>query len=164
MIDRVEVDEKSLARLVATLRAESDGKALTRDLVSELRKVAEPALLAARASLMSMASGSSVEPGLRSTVAAHTRIRVRLVGKRPGVSIRADKTGMPRGFDNAPKRLNSPKGWRHMVFGDPDVWVTQRGKPGWFDDTISRHRPAAVRAAQKALDDMARRIDAKTRG
>jgi hypothetical protein len=164
MIGRIEVDERSLARLVAALNSESDGRELGHDLVRELTAVAEPALNAARASLMSMASESHALPGLRATVARHTRIRVRLSGKHPGVSIRADKSGMPRGFDNAPKRLNSARGWRHMVFGDANTWVTQRGKPGWFDDTISTFKPAARRAAQRALDDVARRIDSRTRG
>lgn len=164
MIERIEVDEKSLTRLVTALDAESDGKALTRDLVRELESVAEPALRAAKASLLGMASHSEQSPGLRNTVAEHTRTRVRLTGKHPGVSIRSDKVGMPRGFNNAPKRLNSAKGWRHMVFGDANTWVTQRGKPGWFDDTISKFKPAARRAAQKALDDVAKRIDQRTKG
>jgi hypothetical protein len=163
MIERIEVDERSLARLVTALRAESDGQALDRDLVHELEDVAKPALEAAKASLLGMESSSEVLPGLRTTVADHTRIRVRLTGKHPGVSIRADKLGMPRGFNNAPKRLNEARGWRHQVFGQ-DVWVTQRGKPGWFDDTISKFKPAARQAAQKAMDGMAKRIDVRTKG
>jgi hypothetical protein len=164
VIERVEVDEKSLARLVTALRAESDSNALARDLVHGLERVAEPALAAARSALFGMASSSDVLPGLRSTVAAHTRVRVKLSGKHPGVSIRSDKTGMPRGFANAPKRLNSARGWRHQVFGNPTVWVTQRGAPGWFDGTIPRFQGAAQRAAEKAMDDMAKRIDARTKG
>ena len=160
----MEVDEKSLRLLVAALRAESDGKELGRSLARELKAVAEPALQAARGALMSMPSGSHEAPGLRSTVAARTTIRVRLSGKHPGVSIRSSKSGMPRQFNNAPKRLNAAKGWRHTVFGDDSKWVTQLGMPGWFDDTIPRFKPAAQRAAKKVMDDMARRIDLKTRG
>ncbi len=163
MIDRVEVDEKDLRLLVSALRNEADGKELSRDLVRELTRVAEPALRAAQGELMSMGSTSNVLPGLRSTVARRTKIKVRLGGRRPGVAILSDKIGMPRGFNNAPKRLNSARGWRHMVFGQ-DRWVTQRGKPGWFDTTISRFKPAAERAARKALDDVARRIDRRTKG
>lgn len=163
MIDRVEVNQRDLTRLVAALRAEEDGKELSRDLVRRLRDVAEPALKAAKADLMTMGSSSQVLPGLRTTVTQHTKIRVRLGGRRPGVAIISDKNGMPRGFHNAPKRLNEKRGWRHMVFGE-DRWVVQRGKPGWFDDTISRFKPAAQRAAQRALDDVARRIDMKTKG
>lgn len=163
MIQRIEVDQRSLTRLVTALRQESDGKALTRDLVQKLERIAEPALLAARAELMAMESHSNVQPGLRSTVVAHTEVEVKLGGKRPGVSIRAHKTGMPRGFANAPKRLNEPRGWRRRVFGT-NRWVVQMGRPGWFDDTIPRFKPAAERAAGQALDEVARRIDMKTRG
>lgn len=159
----MEVDEKDLARLVVALRAEADGKQLGRELARELKAIAEPALQAARGALMSMASSSHVLPGLRQTVAARTTIRVRLSGKHPGVLIRASKSGMPRGFNNAPKRLNA-RGWRHTVFGDDGVWVTQRGRPGWFDDTIPRFQDVARRAAAKALDDVARRIDQRTKG
>jgi len=161
---RMEVDEKSLVRLVAALRSEADGKELGRELALELRAVAEPALQAARGALMSMPSSTHDVPGLRSTVAARTRISVRLSGKHPGVAIRASKAGMPRQFNNAPKRLNAAKGWRHTVFGDDSKWVTQLGMPGWFDDTIPKFKPAAQKAAKEAMDNMARRIDLKTRG
>jgi hypothetical protein len=163
MQEHIEVDQRSLVRLTRALRAEEDGKALANDLVRELRHVAEPALEAVRASILSMGSHSEALPGLRSTVAQHTKIVVRTGGKRPGVMIRADKNGMPRGFANAPKRLNSVKGWRHRVFGT-DRWVTQIGKPGWFDDTLQAFKAPATRAAQQAMDRMAARIDRKTRG
>lgn len=163
MIERIEVDEKQIVRLVAALDAEADGKALGRDLVQELEHVVEPAVMAAQASIMSMSSSTELTPGLRSTVASHTHARVRLTGEHPSVGVAVDKTGMPRDFTNAPKRLNSRKGWRHRVFGR-DVWVTQRGKPGWFDDTIEKFKPAAERAAAKALDKVAERIDRRTKG
>jgi hypothetical protein len=161
--EHIEVDQRSLVRLTRALRAEADGKALAADLVKELKRVAEPALEAVRASILSMGSHSEALPGLRATVAQHTKIIVRTGGKRPGVMIRADKTGMPRGFANAPKRLNSAKGWRHRVFGT-DRWVTQMGKPGWFDDTLKAFKAPAKRAAQEAMDRMAKRIDYKTKG
>lgn len=164
MDQHVEVDQKQLRRVYAALRAEEDGKELSRDLVRELRDVAEPAAEAARAAILSMGSHSEALPGLRGTVAHHTRVKVRLTGKRPGVMVRVDKNGMPRGFRNAPKRLNSARGWRHQVFGNPDVWVSQRGKPGWFDDTMKKFTAEAREAAGHALDKVAKRIDNKTRG
>jgi len=164
MQEHVEVDQKHLVLLTRALRAEGDGKTLSRELVRELKAVVEPAAAAARAAILSMGSTSDTEPGLRTTVARMVKTGVRTTGKHPGVFIRAKKTGMPRNFNNAPKRLNATKGWRHTVFGNDQVWVTQRGKPGWFDDTIAAFKPAAIRAAQKVMDDMARRIDFKTRG
>jgi hypothetical protein len=164
MEHRVEVDQKQLARVVSALRAEGDGKQLSRDLVRELRHVAEPAAAAARAEILSMGSHSDTIPGLRTTVASHVKVKVRLTGKHPGVMVRVGKTGMPRGFRNAPKRLNSARGWRHKVFGNPDVWVVQRGKPGWFDDTMHKFTAETRKGAAAALDKVAKRIDNKTRG
>lgn len=164
MQEHVEVDQRALKLLYSALRKEEDGKELVRDLSRELRKVAEPAAAAARAAILSLGSHSEALPGLRSTVASRVKVSVRISGKRPGVRIRVSKAGMPRGFNNAPKRLNSAKGWRHPVFGNRDLWVTQHGKPGWFDDTVSAFRPAAVLGAARALDKVAKRIDNKTRG
>lgn len=162
MIERVEVDERSLVRLVAALEAEADGELLRRDLVTRLEAAARPALLAAQGSILSMRSKGHPGPVLRQKVADQTRLHVRLGGRHPGVEIRAHKSGMPRGFHNAPKRLNS-RGWRHQVFGT-DTWVTQVGKPGWFDRSVRRHRARAVRAAKQAMDGIAERISTKARG
>lgn len=160
----VEIDPVSYRLLVSALRKEADGKELRRDLIRGLRVAAQPALTAVRAAVMSMPSSSSQTPGLRASVASHTRITVRLSRKRPGVSIKASKRGLPRGFRNAPKNLNRGEGWRHPVFGDRENWVPQVGRPGWFDDTLRTFKPSTVEAAKHAMDAVARRISARTRG
>ena len=161
----VEVRKTDLQLLVRALRAEADGKALRRDLVRGLKAAVEPAAAAARASILGMGVRglSHAEPGLRSSVARATKVSVRTSGKRAGVRVLVKKHSMPRGFFNAPKRLNSRKGWRHPVFGS-DRWVLQRGKPGWFDDTLEKAKPAATAAAAAALETVAKRISAKTKG
>lgn len=167
MIERIEVDNTSLAALVTALRAESDGKKLTRDLVVQLEAIAEPIAMEARLAILSMDSSRATTRGvgLRATVASRVVVRVRLGSKRhPGVAIRALSTGMPRGFTEAPKRLNSKRGWRHPLFGNRDSWWHQIGQPDWFDGTMARHRTRARRAAQRAIDNVARRISARTRG
>lgn len=158
LAQRVEVDSKQLAKVVRALKRESDGKQLARDLVRGLRLVAEPALLAVRGAILSMDSHSEVEPGLRAAIARQTKISVRTTGRRAGVSIYSKKTGMPRNFYNAPKRLNEARGWRHPVFGHVTRWVTQRGRPGWFDDTLKPFREPGKEAASQALHAVARRI------
>lgn len=163
MAEAIEVDRASLRLLVAALRKEADGRELKRDLVRELRVVATPALVAARAAILAMPSTSTREPGLRATVAKNTKISVTTTGRRAGVRIRAMKTPMLRGFRNAPKRLNAKGGWRHPVF-KTGKWVTQLGQPGWFDDTLPPFKPAAVAGAAAAMDAVARRISARTRG
>lgn len=162
---RVEVDRTDLRRLLRALRDEADGKEMRRDLVRGLRTAVTPAVQLARGSILSMGTKGvdTASPGLRSSIAAATKISVRTGKNRPGVRVVVKKTTMPRGFRNAPKRLQSKKGWRHPVHGS-DRWVTQRGKPGWFDDNMAKAEPAAVAAAEIVLDNVARRISAKTRG
>jgi hypothetical protein len=165
---RVELDSRSLQQLVRALKKESDGKELARDLVRNLRSVAQPALAAVRSSILSMGSHSEEEPGLRAAVARRTTISVRTTGKRPGVSIKASKVGMPRGFRNAPRLLNATRGWRHPVFSPRitgtgkqiNAWVKrdQMGKPGWFDDTLRAFREPGKQAAARALQAAADRI------
>lgn len=160
---RIEVDPKSLRLLVRALRKEADGKELVRDFKRNLVAVAEPAAAAAKASILSMESHHDSQPGLRAAIARATKVSIRTTGKRAGVAIRASKLGMPRGFRNAPKRLNAKGGWRHPVYGR-DVWVSQLGKPGWFDDTIATFKPEAVVAAKRAMVEIAKRISRSTRG
>lgn len=158
---KVEVDSKRLQKVVRALKKESDGSELARDLTQKLRKVAEPALGAVRAAILSMDSHSESVPGLRASIARATKISVRSTGKRPGLSIYTTKTGMPRGFEKAPKHTNSVKGWRHRVFGT-DKWVAQIGKPGWFDATLKPFREPAVQAADEALKAAERRVSERS--
>lgn len=157
---RVEVDQRDLRRLVTALNREADGKELRRDLVTELKTVVEPYAQLARGSILSMSSQGLASPPLRSAVAAAVKTEAKLSGRRAGVSVVARKTGMPRGFKNAPK-LTNRKRWRHRVFGT-DRWVDQTGKPGWFDDTMRRADAAAEQAAKRAMDNVADRIQQRT--
>lgn len=159
----VEVDPRDLTRLVAALNKEADGKELRRELIAGLKAAAEPAAVEARGAILSMRSHSNVEPPLRQAVADAVTVQVRTGGGRAGVFVVARKRGMPRGFANAPKRLNAKGGWRHPLFGT-DEWKTQIGKPGWFDETLARAEPAAEAAAKEAMDGMARRIEERTKG
>lgn len=162
----IEVDARDLRRLVISLKKASDGKELRKDLVRGLKAAVEPAAKAAKASILSMSSsGSRDEEGtsLRAAVAAAVKTQVRTVGSRAGVYVVAGRSGMPRGFLDAPKRLNA-KRWRHPVFGNRKKWVTQVGKPGWFDKAMDSAKPATVRAAKEAMDNVAQRIDHQTRG
>ena len=159
---RVEVDQGDLRKLVRALNREADGKELRRDLVEGLKTAVEPFAQLARSSILSMSSSGryQVEPGLRESIASQIAVEAKTGGRNAGVSVIARKRGMPRGFRNAPK-LTNRRTWRHRVFG-MDVWVNQRGKPGWFDDTLKRADPAAERAAKQAMDNVAKRIDERT--
>ena len=167
-----EFDQTSVRLLVHALKAEANGKDLRRDVLRGMRAAAQPAAVAVKAAIMSMPSkgvhtGDGGSRSLRASIAAGIKVHVKLSGKAKhiGVTIAAHSRGMPRKFRRAPKYLNRKRPWRHPVFGNRDVWVSQVSRrPGWFDDTLKAYRPVVLRAVDEALDNVARRISAKTRG
>lgn len=163
----VRVDSRgadSLAALGKAMRAEEDGKQLRRDLVRELKEIISPIVSDARAAATGMPSAGLEHDGepLRSAIARRIVGEVRFAGKATGIRIRSKRKGMPRGFEHAPKRMNARGGWRHPVFGNKEVWVTQVGAPNWFDDVMRDQRPEAREKCLAAMEAMARRIKMRT--
>jgi hypothetical protein len=91
---------------------------------------------------------------LRRMIAASIQTKVSYSGNRQGVRIRVDPTRLGHGAKNLPERIDEGR-WRHPVYGNRDVWVTQTGKPGWFTATADRHtaqvREQIVAAADRAM-------------
>lgn len=75
--------------------------------------------------------GRSGHTGLRRRVAAGVRVVNVPNGARVITSMpERDEAIIPRGLD-------SPRGWRHPVFGNKSVWVRQRPlRSGWFSGTM----------------------------
>ena len=159
MADYVEItpDSVSFVRLAAALSDEADGREWRREFDSAMREALEPGVSAVRSQIL--ARGGSGQPhggqSLRQAIAAGVQVE-RLRGGTPGAKIRARKTGMPRGFFNAPKRFNQTS-FRHPVFGR-DAWSEQRGAPGWFDDTLQRLQPMLLERALAVLEARADRV------
>lgn len=87
--------------------------------------------------------------GLRATIARSIQTKITTSGSRTGVRIRIDGTKLPADQQKLPKALDSANGWRHPVFGNKSVWVTQKGQP-WWAVTVNKHRDdirAKIRAA-----------------
>ncbi|MFC8290073.1 hypothetical protein ACFUJ0_06075 [Streptomyces sp. NPDC057242] len=156
----LEVDaHEALAALSRAIRAEADGKELRKDLAKNMREALKPAATEAKGGIMAMGSaGLSTSPALRSAIAKKIRPEVKLGGRWSGARIKAFKTKNVRGFANAPKRTNRARGWRHLVYGRADSWVTQHGKTDWFDDAMAGVGPNAKEAVERAMEDMARRL------
>lgn len=156
----VQADRSSFDRVARALEGEADGARLRADLTDGLHAALEPALGQARAALMASGGGlpHAGEP-LRQAVAGGLKVEASVGGGVARAALLAMKTGMPRNFANAPKRLNARQ-FRRQVYGR-DVWVTQVGAPGWFDNTTSagqqRYRVAARRALENVADRIARR-------
>lgn len=153
-------DVADLRRFSRELRREAEFRTLRADFVAELKNVARPAAEEAKRRVRAMPSQSTGRRrggSLRSKVASKVVVRVSTSGKRAGVRVIVMKNGMPRGFRNAPQRLNRRQGWRHPVFS-PEVWVIQIGAPGWFDGTMVATRQEGRRAALRAMASMRDRI------
>ncbi|MFD8531532.1 hypothetical protein ACFV0L_29340 [Streptosporangium canum] len=160
------VRAEALVALGKALKQESDGKAMRRDLIRELKKPLAPAVAEIKAGLMSISSGGLPADGqpMRRTVARRIATQVKLSGRLAGVRVRARKTPELRGFANAAKRLNSPKGFRHQVFGS-NRWVVQFGRPNYFDDPLTERRAEFRQGVLDTMQATAQRIaDNSTRG
>ncbi|MFC8156310.1 hypothetical protein ACFUO0_20045 [Streptomyces cinereoruber] len=150
---------EGLAALARAIRAEADGKELRKDLAKNMREALKPAAAEAKGGIMAMGSvGLPTAPALRSAIGKKIRPEVKLGGRWSGARIKAFKTKNIRGFANAPKRTNRARGWRHLVYGRADSWVTQHGKTDWFDDAMQGVGPNAKEAVEQAMEDMARRL------
>lgn len=93
--------------------------------------------------------------GLRATIARSIQVKITASGPRAGVRIRIDGSKLPEDQQKLPKALDSAKGWRHPVFGNKNVWVTQKGKP-WWAVTINKHEDemrSRILAAMKETAD-----------
>lgn len=95
--------------------------------------------------------------GLRSRVASSIGVSQ----TKKGIRIRASATKIgPYGASLAKYldgTLPGRRDWRHPVFGDREVWVTQHGSP-WFFTTINKHRTAFRKAVFDVLNETAEEL------
>lgn len=95
--------------------------------------------------------------GLRESIARSTRTSIRTGGRNPSIRVRVDPKGLPPDQRKLPMYLDSPKGWRHPLFGNRSKWVHQQGKP-YFATTLNEHAPEYAAAAGEVIDRISRRI------
>lgn len=91
---------------------------------------------------------------LRDAVASATKLQI--TGK--GVRFVVASGQLPESQRTLPRHLDSPKGWRHPVFGNKEHWVSQKGGP-WFAETIKKKAPAFRSAIVKAMDEITKDIE-----
>lgn len=160
----MDIDTKALEEMARAMRGEG-GKRLRADLAAGLRKAMEPIRDKARAEIMSMPSGGLRRGGapLRASIAREVRAEVRIDAREPGARLVAGNNSIPRGFKQAPRRTVAARGWRHPVFGNKNVWVTQPGKRGWFYRPQRSGERSYREAVAKVLKEMAQRIARRAR-
>ena len=161
------VDQRDLQAVARLLKDEADGKELRKELISELKAAAGPTVTDLRAAARAIPSQGLPHVGgipLRQEIARGIVPVVRLTGARTGVTVTAKPTPRARMFRHAARQMNAAS-FRHRVFGR-DVWVSQTGDPGWFDQTVNFHRgpfrDAVLTATQKMADRIADRIRSRT--
>jgi hypothetical protein len=175
---KAEVTPENLADLAAAIRYEDDGRAMRKELLQNLRKATKPALVGAKASIMSMPSTGlrSVGGSMRSAIAREIKQETKLTGHAAKVKIKVKRSTV-RGLKDPAKRFNSTKSWRHPVkpfrrtpngvvaVPRPEwTWVSQRSrKPGWFDNEMKKHHAEYRAAVQAAMDKAAERIARNTK-
>lgn len=131
-----------LKRLNKTLGTLADGKTLKRELSSGLRSDLRPVVRAVQS-----AYGAG---RLRTPLGKATRAEVRLAGKMAGARVRVDGRKMPEGLGSIPAMAEGRKPWRHPVYGNRNVWVSQQPLDV-FDRTVE---PFAGQLRLKALEQV----------
>lgn len=90
---------------------------------------------------------NSRSTGLRTRVARSLALEIKTAGQ-PRVRFVAKPEKMPTDERNMPRNLDSPKGWRHPVYGNREMWVAQMGG-SWFWPPIKR----GLRTFRRRLDE-----------
>jgi flavin-binding protein dodecin len=127
---------------------------LPRWIEEQIDEAIDPVVARAKAAVMSVdvQGGPTRSTGLRNRVAAG-------VGVRKGIATKGNSyfriyTEMANVAESPiPRGLDSPKGWRHPLYGNKNYWFTSRPtRPGWFTDTIADSADSIERAIADALD------------
>lgn len=118
----------------------------------DLKDAVKPAVLKAKANAKAIPVETRDARRLRSKIARGVgvqaatgkRVRIRVVTKMPT----PDMAMIPRGFQ-------SPRGWRHPVFGNRENWVRQLPKDNeqWFLDAMREEGPQISRRMLRVLED-----------
>lgn len=148
--------------LAARIRAADP--ALKAELRKNMKAAAGPLVAKVQQSILDMPSKHG--GGLRKEVARTVTSQLSVQASGVHLAIVSYGARMPEGKTNLPAEMDRPTGWGHPVFERHSrrrqrkhwTWVRQRGKVGWFEDTISGEAKALRQAAQDAMDATARKI------
>lgn len=131
-------------------------KELKKGLRKQLRKAAQTGADAAKAEVLKPPLRSGSHPrsrGLRSGIARGIKVQVASGDNSARVGVFIRSTGS--GLDGSRKKLvrRWDKGtFRHQVFGNKKVWVSQSGRP-YFGSVIEKQKPQIEVAVNAALDE-----------
>lgn len=142
-----------------------DGKHLKAILASSLYRALKPAEHEVRSGLLGMRHhGLTQTQGEPLRRAVHRGIKVEETfpsTAEAGARIIVGTTPNTRRFTHAPRAINA-RGWRHPVFGRRP-YVTQVGKPGFFDRPLDSRKAEFHKVIEEVLVDFARLVRAESR-
>lgn len=97
--------------------------------------------------------------GLRASISRSITAEYRESGNYAGLAVRARGSSMPPSQRALVKASNRGKGWRHPVYGNKNVWVTQTMLPAnWFDRTGLPYVALAKTDAAHALGEFTTKL------
>lgn len=162
------VGADELRALSRALRRQANGRELQKQLRAELREAAKPLVPAVRSAIRSMPSKDESRrrgrPSLRRQMARSVTVQVKTGGRNAGVSVFMSPKKMPDGKKSLPSYFELRPGYlrlRHPVFGNAEVWVTQRVPvQGYFTRSVHPEgERRAVRAVNAVMERMALQIE-----
>ncbi|MFI0718924.1 hypothetical protein [Streptomyces sp. NPDC021224] len=148
---------RDLTRITRELRRMDDRELLKR-FRRELRGAARPLVPAVRASIRSIPSGRRyTAAGLRGQLSRATGLEVKTTGRQAAVIIRVDGRKMPTKAKSLQAYMEGLKRWRHPVYGNRNVYVTQSPHPYFF--TVMRTGGTRARVAvNRVIDQVSKDI------
>jgi hypothetical protein len=148
---------EDLRRISRELRKMND-KEIKKRFRKELRAAARPLVPAVRRSIRATPSKRPyTADGLRGRLSKATRLEVKTSGRQAGVAIRVDGRKMPPGQRGLPKAMEGLKRWRHPVYGNRAVWVSQESHP-YFFRVMRTAGPRSRAAVARVVDGITRDI------
>jgi len=146
-------------RVVQALR--DMDKTLPTKLRKDIVNAVKPSVRKAQQNVRALPVKHRGRSGLYGRVARGVKIRASLGSATKDARVRVITTMDDPSQAVIPRGLNSPKGWRHPVFGDRNDWVVQHAsKPGWFLDPMQLNRQNVKDSIEKVLDEVAKKVAA----
>ena len=141
------IDRPSFGKAMRDIRAFD--KNLATATRKRLRDAAKPVVGEIRGRLGSGEIGGALAAGTKVSIST---------GRRAGIRIITDGSHLPDSKQPLVRAWDKPM-FRHMVFGNPEKWVSQSGRPYFgtvINPRLQQMRAAVERALQDAIDQMGR--------
>lgn len=143
---------KELEKLTRRLEDSASKKAIRDELMAALKESTKPIVGDVKTAALALPSKGRHHTGLRRRIARAVGAQIGTTGVKVQISRRVMGNQA-----SLPKRIDEGK-WRHPVFGNSDVWVTQQGQRAWFENAVKRHTRGVQQAVKGVLDDLEKKL------